>query len=63
MSSMYLGKIEALKILYAGKLFDELGRHITQDDVKYAAVSDYDELMEIVRPYQRCITKMDCICQ
>ena len=48
MSSMDLREIEKLKIDCARKYFDELGRQTNRDNVKYAVVTDYEKLMEIV---------------
>ncbi len=48
-SSMTLRNIENKKIECAGKFFEEVNRRIDQEPVKYAAVSSYSELMEIVQ--------------
>ena len=45
---MDLREIEKLKIDCARKYFDELGRQTNRDNVKYAVVTDYEKLMEIV---------------
>ena len=41
-------QIEKSKIDCARKFFNELGRQINQDNVKYDVVTDYEKLMEIV---------------
>jgi type III restriction enzyme len=48
MSSMKLREIENTKIACARKFFDELGRRVSDDRVKYDVVTDYAELMDIV---------------
>ena len=48
--TMHLRKIEDNKIQCAHKFFDEINQRIVDDHVKYKVVSDYDELMNIVRP-------------
>lgn len=48
MSSMKLREIENTKIACARKFFDELGRIIADDKVKYDVVTDYAKLMDIV---------------
>ena len=50
MSSMQLRPIETAKIKCARKFFDEINQKIEDDRVQYKVVSDYGELMEIVRP-------------
>ncbi|MGY3369923.1 type III restriction enzyme [Bradyrhizobium sp. GM2.4] len=48
MSSMKLREIEKTKIACAKKFFDEIGRRISENQVKYDVVTSYDKLMEIV---------------
>jgi len=48
MSSMKLREIENTKIACARKFFDEIGRRITEDRVKYDVVTSYEKLMDIV---------------
>jgi type III restriction enzyme len=48
MSSMKLREIENTKIACARKFFDEIGRRISEDRVKYAVVTSYEKLMDIV---------------
>lgn len=48
MSSMKLREIEATKIACARKFFDEIGRSISADRVKYDVVTSYDKLMDLV---------------
>jgi type III restriction enzyme len=48
MSSMKLREIENTKIACARKFFDEIGRKVTDDKVKYDVVTDYAKLMDIV---------------
>lgn len=48
LSSMKLREIEKTKIACARKFFDEIGRRVSEDRVKYDVVTSYDKLMEIV---------------
>ncbi|WP_317976178.1 type III restriction-modification system endonuclease [Novosphingobium pituita] len=48
MSSMKLREIENTKIACARKFFDEIGRKVADDRVKYDVVTDYAKLMDIV---------------
>ena len=48
MSSMKLREIENTKIACARKFFDEIGRRVSEDRVKYDVVTDYAKLMDIV---------------
>lgn len=48
MSSMKLREIENTKIACARKFFDEIGRRVTEDRVKYDVVNSYEKLMDIV---------------
>jgi type III restriction enzyme len=48
MSSMKLREIENTKIACARKFFDEIGRRVTKDRVKYDVVTSYEKLMDIV---------------
>ena len=48
MSSMKLREIENTKIACARKFFDEIGRRVTEDRVKYDVVTSYEKLMDIV---------------
>jgi len=48
MSSMKLREIENTKIECARKFFDEIGRRVTEDRVKYDVVTSYQKLMDIV---------------
>lgn len=48
MSSMKLREIENTKIACARKFFDEIGRRISEDQVKYDVVISYEKLMDIV---------------
>ncbi len=50
MSSMELRKVEEIKIGCARKFFDEIGRKVTKNRVKYDVVADYQALMNIVHP-------------
>lgn len=50
MSTMHLRKKEDIKIKCAHKFFDEINQRIEDDRVEYRVVSDYGELMNIVRP-------------
>jgi superfamily II DNA/RNA helicase len=48
MSSMKLREIENTKIACARKFFDEIGRRVTEDRVKYDVVTSYEKLMDVV---------------
>ncbi|RJT28204.1 restriction endonuclease subunit R [Mesorhizobium waimense] len=48
MSSMKLREIENTKIECARKFFDEIGRRVTEDRVKYDVVTSYEKLMDII---------------
>ena len=48
MSSLKLREIEQTKIECARKFFDEVGRKISQDRVRYEVVTSYDQLMDLV---------------
>ena len=48
MSSMKLREIENTKIACARKFFDEIGRHVSEDRVKYDVVTSYEKLMDVV---------------
>ena len=48
MSSMKLREIENTKIACARKFFDEIGRRVSDNKVKYDVVTDYAKLMDIV---------------
>ena len=48
MSSMKLREIEKTKIECARKFFDEIGKRITADRVKYDVVHNYAKLMDLV---------------
>lgn len=48
MSSMKLREIENTKIACARRFFDEIGKRVTEDRVKYDVVTSYDKLMDIV---------------
>ena len=48
MSSMKLREIEKTKIACARKFFDEIGRQVSEDRVKYDVVTSYEKLMEII---------------
>lgn len=48
MSSMKLREIENTKIACARKFFDEIGRCVSEDRVKYDVVTSYEKLMDIV---------------
>lgn len=48
MSSMKLREIENTKIACARKFFDEIGRRMSEDRVKYDVVTSYEKLMDIV---------------
>ncbi|KAB2748888.1 type III restriction-modification system endonuclease [Brucella anthropi] len=48
MSSMKLREIEKTKIACARKFFDEIGRRVSEDRVKYDVVTGYEKLMDIV---------------
>lgn len=48
MSSMKLREIEKTKIACARKFFDEIGRRVSEDRVKYDVVTSYEKLMDIV---------------
>jgi type III restriction enzyme len=48
MSTMKLREIERTKIECARKFFDEIGKRISKDRVKYDVVTDYAKLMDIV---------------
>lgn len=50
MSSMKLREIEKTKIACARKFFDEIGRRVVEDRVKYDMVTSYEKLMDIVGP-------------
>ncbi len=50
MSTMDLRKIEESKIKCARKFFDEINQKIEDDRVQYKVVSDYGQLMDIIRP-------------
>jgi type III restriction enzyme len=42
-------ELEQTKIKCARKFFDEIGRRINEDRVKYAVVTSYAELMALVK--------------
>ena len=48
MSSMKLREIENTKIACARKFFDEIGRRVSEDRVKYDVVTSYEKLMDII---------------
>lgn len=48
MSSMKLREIENTKIACARKFFDEIGRRVSEDRIKYDVVTSYEKLMDIV---------------
>jgi type III restriction enzyme len=48
MSSLKLREIENIKIACAKKFFDEIGKCISQDRVKYDVVTSYERLMGLV---------------
>ncbi|USQ71668.1 DEAD/DEAH box helicase family protein [Roseomonas mucosa] len=48
MSSMKLREIEKTKIACARKFFDEIGRRVSEDQIKYDVVTSYEKLMNIV---------------
>jgi type III restriction enzyme len=48
MSSMKLRETENIRIACARKYFGELGRRITENQVKYDVVTSYEKLMDIV---------------
>jgi len=48
MSSMKLREIEKTKIACARKFFDEIGRRVSEDQIKYDVVTSYEKLMDIV---------------
>jgi type III restriction enzyme len=48
MSSMKLREVENTKIACARKFFDEIGRRVTEDRVKYDVVTSYEKLMDVV---------------
>lgn len=48
MSTMKLREIERIKIECAKRFFDEIGKQIEKDHVKYDVVTDYAKLMDIV---------------
>jgi type III restriction enzyme len=48
MSSMKLREIEKTKIQCARRFFEEIGKHVAHDRVKYDVVTDYSKLMDIV---------------
>ncbi|WGF90086.1 type III restriction-modification system endonuclease [Marinivivus vitaminiproducens] len=48
MSSMKLREIEKTKIACARKFFDEIGRRVSDDRIKYDVVTSYEKLMDIV---------------
>lgn len=48
MSSMKLREIEKTKIACARKFFDEIGRRVSEDRVKYDVVTSYEKLLDIV---------------
>ncbi|NOE24831.1 type III restriction-modification system endonuclease [Ruegeria sp. HKCCD6157] len=47
--SMKMRELEATKIKCARKFFDEIGRQINEDKVKYDVVTDYASLMAVVK--------------
>ena len=48
MSSMKLRAIENTKIACARKFFDEIGRRVSEDRVKYDVVTSYEKLMDVI---------------
>jgi hypothetical protein len=48
MSSLKLREIEKTKIACAKKFFDEIGKRISQDRVRYDVVTSYEKLMDVV---------------
>ncbi len=48
MSSMKPREIENTKIACARIFFDEIGRRLSEDRVKYDVVTSYEKLMDIV---------------
>jgi type III restriction enzyme len=49
MSSLKLREIESTKIACARKFFDEIGRDVANEPVKYDVVTDYAKLMDVLR--------------
>lgn len=49
LSSMKMRELEQTKIKCARKFFDEIGRRINEDRVKYDVVTSYSELMALVK--------------
>ena len=47
--SMKMRELEQTKIKCARKFFDEIGRRINEDRVKYGVVTSYAELMSLVK--------------
>jgi type III restriction enzyme len=47
--SMKMRELEQTKIKCARKFFDEIGRRINEDRVKYAVVTSYAKLMALVK--------------
>ena len=48
MSSLKLREIEKTKIACARKFFDEIGKRISQDCVRYDVVTSYEKLMDVI---------------
>ncbi len=48
LSSLQIREIEQTKIDCARKFFDEIGKRISKDRVKYEVVTSYEKLMDIV---------------
>lgn len=48
MSSLKMREIETTKIACARKFFDEIGRPVSSEPVRYDVVTDYGKLMEVV---------------
>ncbi len=46
---MKMRELEQTKIQCARKFFDEIGRRINEDQVKYDVVTNYSDLMALVK--------------
>ena len=49
MSSLKLREIETTKISCARKFFDEIGKRVSNDQVRYDVITNYGKLMDVVR--------------
>ncbi len=51
LSSLTLRAIEDIKIKCARKFFDKISQQVDEDSIKYAVVTDYDDLINLIDPH------------